>query len=159
MISIERSLQHMAWSNAAIFDELSKLPNEIYGLRAAEGEWPVGKILNHFIGAAEWFCYLLNGRPWTDQPKITSSEILTQMRSYLSELDQIILAESTKPDAEITFRGDNGEEERTTRGMVLAQAVTHTAEHKGQLATLLKANGFELNLDKFDLWNFDSKNR
>ena len=47
MISTEVSLKHMAWSNQLIFEEVSKLPEEIYGLKAAEGEWPVGKILTH----------------------------------------------------------------------------------------------------------------
>ena len=49
MITIEKALKHMSWSNQEIFNEISKLPSEAYGLRAAEGEWPIGKLLNHFV--------------------------------------------------------------------------------------------------------------
>jgi uncharacterized damage-inducible protein DinB len=157
-MSLDKSLRHMAWSNQEIFTALAEFPEEIYGLRSASGEWPVGKILNHFLGAAEWFCYLLARRDWTDLPKITNADVLLKMRDYLGELDQLIISESRVADGEIIFRGDSGSEERTTRSMVLSQAISHTAEHKGQLATILKVNGHHLDLDKFDLWNFESKN-
>ena len=157
MISIEKLLNHMAWSNQKIFDEFSKLPDGVYELTAADGEWPVGKILNHFISAAEWFRYLLTGENWTDQPNVTNSELLLRAQTYLGQLDQQIVGELAKPDGEITFRGDSGTEERTTRSLILSQAVMHTAEHKGQLAAILRQHGFHLDLDKYDLWNFQNQ--
>lgn len=156
MISIEKSLRHMAWSNQKIFEEISKMPDEVYGLSAADGEWPVGQILNHFLNAAEWFRYLLTKEEWTDLPRITNSLILLNSKTYLGELDTLLIEQANKPDGEIIFKGDSGSEERTTRAMVLSQAVMHTAEHKGQLATILKQHGFHLDLDKFDLWNYEA---
>lgn len=159
MISIEKGLKHMAWSNQEIFNEVSKLPADIYGLRAAEGEWPVGKLLNHFVNAGEWFRFLLTGQKWSELPRITNSEILQKMKVYLGEIDQTLIAEASKPDAEIRFTGDDGKEEKATRSLVLTQALMHTAEHKGQLATILKAHGHLLDLDKYDLWNYESKDQ
>ena len=46
MISLTKSLEHMAWSNQKVFEQLSKLPDDIYGLRAAEG---VEKVVNAFV--------------------------------------------------------------------------------------------------------------
>ena len=159
MITIAKSLRHMAWSNEQIFFELSQLPDDIYGLRAADGEWPVGKILNHFFVAAEWYRFLLTGEPWTEIPKITTARKLIETQPYLALLDQVLIAESKKDDAVITYTDDDGTQKSTTRALVLSQAVTHTAEHKGQLATILKANEFELNLDEYDLWKYESQGR
>lgn len=147
----------MAWSNQEIFSELAKLPQDIYPLTAAEGEWNVGRILRHFIVAAEWYCFLLIGRAWTDVPAINNAEDLEWARVALGELDSLLIAAVNVDDAGITYIDDDGNEKTTTRSMVLAQAVTHTAEHKGQLATILKVHGIDFNLDKFDLWFFEAR--
>jgi uncharacterized damage-inducible protein DinB len=158
MISIEKSLEHMAWSNQRIFEEFSKFSDEVYGLRAAEGEWPVGQILSHFLNAAEWFRYLLTKQEWTDLPQISNNQVLLESKQYLAELDLLIIAEAAKPDGPIHFRGDTGSEETTTRSLIFAQAPMHAAEHKGQLATILKQHGLQLDLDALDLWRFESRN-
>ena len=156
MITIEKALCHMAWSNQKIFSELASLPEEIFSLCAADGEWPIGKILNHFFAAAEWYRFLLTEKPWTEIPKITNSATMKQLQPYLAELDHALVNESLKSDAEISFTDDDGSKKMTTRSLVLSQAVTHTAEHKGQLATILRVHGFHLDLDKFDLWSFEA---
>lgn len=147
----------MAWSNQEIFSELAKLPQDIYPLTAADGEWNVGHILRHFIVAAEWYCFLLVGRTWTDVPAITSAVDLERARVALGELDFFLIAAVDVDDAGITYQDDDGSEKTTTRSMVLAQAVTHTAEHKGQLATILKVHGIDFNLDQFDLWSYEAR--
>ena len=156
MIALTNSLEHMAWSNQKIFEQLGKLPENIYGLRAAEGEWPLGKIVTHFLGAGEWYRFLLTETKWTELEKIQSHEILARSAKHLAELDKVMIDESLKSDGEITFIGEDDKEHKTTRGLVLAQAVMHTAEHKGQLATILKMHGFHLDLDALDHWSFAS---
>lgn len=146
----------MAWSNQKVFEELGKLPESIYGLRAAENEWPLGRIATHFLGAAEWYRYLLTGISWTELEKIENHKILSRSANYLEELDKLLIKESLLPDREITFIGDDGNEHKTTRSLVLSQAVMHTAEHKGQLATILKMHGWHLDLDALDHWSFAS---
>ena len=124
MITIEKALKHMSWSNQEIFNEISKLPSEAYGLRAAEGEWPIGKLLNHFVNAAEWFRFLLTGEKWLELPRITNPEVLIQMRDYLKIIDQTLIAEASKPDADVTFTGDDGELHKATRSLILSQALS-----------------------------------
>jgi uncharacterized damage-inducible protein DinB len=157
MITIEKSIKHMAWSNQEIFSALTKLPQDIYPLTAAEGEWNVGRILRHFIVAAEWYCFLLAGRAWTDVPAVAHAEDLERARMALGELDLLLIAAVSDDDAEIAYQDDDGNEKRTTRSMVLAQAVAHTAEHKGQLATILKVHGIDFNLDQYDLWSYEAR--
>lgn len=132
------------------------MPEVVYGLRAAEVEWPIGKFLNHFKIAGEWFRYLLIGEEWTELPRITNSDVLLKMATYLGKLDNVLIAAASGPDAELTFKGEDGTEQKTKTSMVLSQAVMHSAEHKGQLATILKAHGYSLDLDKYVLWNFES---
>jgi uncharacterized damage-inducible protein DinB len=153
MISITKSLEHMAWSNQQIFKALSELPEEIYGLRAAEGEWPVGGIVTHFLNAAEWYRYILTEIRWTDIEPIKSHEILRDSAVKLAEMDQVLIAQSLLSDDEISFLNENGPD-KTRRVVVLSQALSHTAEHKGQLATILKMHGYHLDLDALDHWTF-----
>lgn len=155
MITLDKALRHMAWSNQNIIKEISKFPDDIYALRAAIGEWPIGKILNHLVSAAEWYRFLLTDIKWTELPRISTSQMLLEVAPYLAELDKTLIEAASQSDAEIAFTNDEGGLELTTRSMVLTQAVTHTAEHKGQLATILRVNDFHLDLDKFDLWNFE----
>jgi uncharacterized damage-inducible protein DinB len=82
---------------------------------------------------------------------------LARSAKHLAVLDKVMIEESLKPDGEITFIGDDEKEHKTTRGLVLAQAVMHTAEHKGQLATILKMHGFHLDLDALDHWSFAAR--
>ena len=153
MISIEVSLKHMAWSNQLIFEEVSKLPADIYGLKAAEGEWPVGKILTHFISAAEWYKYCATGIDWEDAIPIKNHETLKSEAKRLAKLDEIIVAQSNRTDELCTYTDESGETSAPL-SVILAQAVNHTAEHRAQLSTILKMHGFHLDLDDKDLWAY-----
>jgi uncharacterized damage-inducible protein DinB len=146
----------MAWSNQQIFKALSELPEEIYGLRAAEGEWPLGRITTHLLGSGEWYRFILTGEKWTDLKSIRDHQILFDSAQHLANLDQILIEQSKLEDELIEFQNENGLD-KTTRSMVLSQAVMHAAEHKGQMATVLKMHGFSLDLDRFDLWSFESR--
>jgi len=80
MISLELSLKHLAWSNQKFFTMFLDFPDEVFGLKAADDEWPVGKILTHFAGSGEWYSYCLSGAQWTDLKPVTSGAIA---REYL----------------------------------------------------------------------------
>ena len=146
----------MAWSNQLIFKEISQLPEEIYGLRAAEGEWPVGKILTHFINAAEWYKYCATGIDWEDVTPIRSHNHLSQSAPKLANLDQIIVDQALRDDEPCTFI-DEGGERTVLLSIILSQAAIHTAEHRAKLATILKMHGHHLDLDDKDLWAFDNE--
>ena len=153
MISIEVSLKHMAWSNQLIFEEVSKLPEEIYGLKAAEGEWPVGKILTHFISAAEWYKYCSTGIRWEETIEISNHEILNKEAKRLATLDDILIRQAIREDQTCAFEDENGQTQ-VPLSVILAQTVSHTAEHRAQLSTILTMHGFRLDLDNKDVWAF-----
>ena len=158
MISIEKALRHMAWSNQLVFQEVSKLPEEIYGLKAAEGEWPVGRILTHFIGAAEWYKYCSTGVKWEDDIPIKNHQILLSEVKRLAKLDEILINQASREDEICTFE-DESSTNQVLLSVILAQAVNHTAEHKAQLSTILKMHGYHLDLDDKDVWAYESKNQ
>ena len=155
MISIEKALRHMAWSNQLVFQEVSKLPEEIYGLKAAEGEWPVGRILTHFIGAAEWYKYCSTGVKWEDDIPIKNHQILLSEVKRLAKLDEILINQASREDEICTFE-DESSTNQVLLSVILAQAVNHTAEHKAQLSTILKMHGYHLDLDDKDVWAYES---
>ena len=158
MISIEKALRHMAWSNQLIFQELSKLPEDIYGIKAAEGEWPIGRIITHFIAAAEWYRYCSTGITQDEIIPITNHQLLNSQAPRLAKLDEVLIAQAARQD-EICIYKDGDNEFKSPLSTILAQAVNHTAEHKGQLSTLLKVHGHFLDLDDKDVWAYESKTK
>jgi uncharacterized damage-inducible protein DinB len=108
MISINKSLKHMAWSNQEIFKELSNLPENIYELKAAEGEWTLGRIATHFLGSGEWYRYILTGQTWSDLSTIGTHEILIKSAHYLATLDQVLIDQSNLEDEILEFETENG---------------------------------------------------
>ena len=153
MISLEVALKHMAWSNQKVFHEISELPSDFYQLRAAEGEWPIGQLLTHLIGAAEWYRYCLTLEPWGEVVPINNHEILKLEAGKLAQLDHLLINQAQLDDDLMTFEDENGPS-TYRRSVILTQAQMHSAEHKGQIATILKAHGHHLDLDKFDVWAY-----
>jgi len=153
MISLEVSLRHLAWSNQKVFTYFSTAPDEVFGLTTAEGEWPVGRLLTHLAGSSEWYRYCLNGTLWTDLKPVTSSAVAAEYLPIMADLDQVLLDNVSLADEKLTIDAD-GEIINATRSLILSQAVVHAAEHKGQIATILKQHGHHLDLDELDVWVF-----
>ena len=156
MISLEVSLRHLAWSNQKVFTFFSGMPDEIFGLRAGEDEWPVGELLTHLVGSSEWYCYCLNGVRWTDLKPITSGTVAAEYLPIIAGLDQVLLENVSMADEALIIDAD-GETIHATRSLILSQAIVHAAEHKGQIATILKQHGHHLDLDALDVWAFMSE--
>tara|TARA_B110000503_G_scaffold135382_1_gene215885 strand:- start:580 stop:1068 length:489 start_codon:yes stop_codon:yes gene_type:complete len=153
MILVTTSLEHMAWSNQQIFKHFHQYPEDVYALAAAENEWSIGKLLTHFISTAEFLKHVLTGETRLDPPLIISSHHLIDSAKHLSKLDQLLIETSKLDDCEILYKNERGPA-KALRSTILSQAVAHTAEHKGQIATILKMHGFHLDLDAYDLWAF-----
>lgn len=158
MISLETSLKHLSWSNQKFFKLFSSMPDEVFGLRAADGEWPIGQLLTHLAGSGEWYRYCLTGELWTDLKPIENSAIATEYLPIIQELDSVLLRELEKPDEDLTIQGD-GEIIHATRSLILSQAVMHAAEHKGQIATILKLHGRHIDLDSLDVWSYITESK
>jgi len=153
MISLEVSLRHLAWSNQKVFTHFSTAPEEVFGLTAAEGEWPVGRLLTHLAGSSQWYRYCLNGTLWTDLKPIVNASVAAEYLPIMTDLDQVLFDNVALADEELTIDAD-GEIIKATRSLILSQAVVHAAEHKGQIATILKQHGHHLDLDELDVWAF-----
>lgn len=147
----------MRWSNQKMFAEFEKHSVEVFSLSAAPGEWNVGRILAHFLESADWYRYCLTGIKWEEMKVITDQTLLKSAAARLSTLDDLLIAQSETSDDAVQFH--DGEKEATAqKSLILGQAISHAAEHKGQLATILKTNGLNLDLDKLDLWSFATEN-
>ena len=157
MVSLEVSLRHLAWSNQKVFTNFSTAPDEVFGLRAAEDEWPIGQLLTHLAGSTEWYRYCLNGTLWTDLKPVTSSAVAAEYLPIMANLDQVLLDNVSFADEDLVIQAD-GEIIHATRALILSQAVVHAAEHKGQIATILKQHGHHLDLDALDVWVFLAEN-
>jgi uncharacterized damage-inducible protein DinB len=157
-ISLELSLRHLAWSNQKFFGYFGSQPDEVFGLRAAEGEWPVGKILTHVAGSGEWYSYCLSGTQWTDLKPITSGSIALKYLPIMAKLDAHLLENLALPDDKLEIEGEDGII-HATRSLILSQAVMHSAEHKGQIAAIMKQHGHHIDLDSLDVWSYVSQTK
>ena len=157
-ISLELSLRHLAWSNQKFFALFKDMPDEVFGLKAAEGEWPVGQILTHFAGSGEWYRYCLGGGGWTDLKPITSGAIALEYLPIMASLDGSLLENLSLPDEKLEIQGEDGII-HATRSLILSQAVMHSAEHKGQIAAIMKQHGHHIDLDGLDVWTFVSQTK
>lgn len=153
MISLETSLKHMAWSNQKVFTFFAEQPDDVFGLTAAEGEWPIGQLLTHLAGSGEWYRYCLNKTEWTDLKPIINGSVAKEYLAILAELDEVLIDAVNGPDLDLSIEGENGIITATT-SLILSQSVMHAAEHKGQIATILKQHGRHLDLDALDVWSF-----
>lgn len=158
MLNLELSLRHLAWSNQKFFKLFEDMPDEIFGLKAAEGEWPIGRLLTHLVGSGEWYRYCLEGTLWTDLKPITSGAIAMEYLPIVADLDEVLMRNQLLPDEDLVIQ----EDEKTlhaTRSLILAQAVMHAGEHKGQIATIMKQHGHHIDLDALDVWSFVSQTK
>ena len=76
-------------------------------------------------------------------------------RSHLGNLDSVLIDQATLPDESVSYVDESGPK-TVLRSLILAQTVSHTAEHKGQIAAILKMYGHHLDLDKYDVWSYNS---
>lgn len=160
MISLETSLRHLAWSNQKFFTLFADQSEEIFGLTAADGEWPLGRLLTHLAGSGEWYRYCLNGVMWTDLKPVINGSVAKEYLGIMAELDAVLLEFCNQPDKDLEIEGEDGIIHATV-SLILSQAVMHAAEHKGQIAAIMKQHGHHLDLDPLDVWSFihESKNK
>jgi uncharacterized damage-inducible protein DinB len=152
------ALKHLAWSNQKFFSYFGDMPDEIFGLKASEGEWPIGQILTHFAGSGEWYSYCLSGAQWTDLKPITSGQIALEYLPIMAKLDAHLLENLSLPDEVLDVESEEGII-HPTRSLILSQAVMHSAEHKGQIASIMKQHGYHIDLDALDVWHYVSRSK
>jgi uncharacterized damage-inducible protein DinB len=158
MISLETSLRHLAWSNQKFFTLFLDQPDQVFGLTAAEGEWPIRELLTHLAGSGEWYRYCLNGTTWTDLKPVVNGSVAKEYLAIMAELDAVLLEYVNSPDKDLDVEGEDGIIHATV-SLILSQAVMHAAEHKGQIAAIMKQHGHHINLDGLDVWSFINESK
>ena len=153
MISVKNSIEHLGWSNQKFFSYFATQPDDIFSLRAAEGEWCIGTLLSHIANSESWFRYCLTEVDWSDFHEITTGTMIKDYLQIMAELDAVLLDETSKPDRDLVINAGD-QIIHATRSLLLSQAVMHAAEHKGQIACILKQHGHHIDLDALDVWKF-----
>jgi len=153
MISLDVALKHLAWSNQKFLAQFAGQSDEVFALRAADGEWPIGQLLTHLVGSSHWYRYCLTGIDWTDLEPATNAKTVAEYGLMIAEIDQLLIENASLDDETLTVV--TGDESFTVqRSLILSQAVMHAAEHKGQIATIMKQHGHHIDLDELDVWAF-----
>jgi uncharacterized damage-inducible protein DinB len=157
-VTLYRSLEHMAWANAALFRVLAAQPEHTLSLTSPGSEWSVGAIAHHLITAAENYAQRLHGEPRVAKRDLpTSAADLQTLSKLLKVADEKLLDGAQRSgDDVITWISFGGDEISVPRWVLVNQAVHHATEHRAQIAAALAANGnSSLDLDALDVWTFN----
>lgn len=154
-----RLLRHMAWANQRVFDAVKGLPDLALGSYIVKEEWTASRILQHIVGGADFFVFCLTEAPMRERKLPESMTSLNSLQVQLAEFDSKFLSQSELPDERITIKENEGSWD-ALRSTILAQAISHAAEHRTQLIDALESKGFSpISLDDLDLWRFESFER
>ena len=152
----KRLLRHMAWANQRTYDAVKDLPDLALGAYIIKPEWTAGRILQHIVGGADFFVFCLTEASMRERKLPESMTDLNSLQVQLAEFDAKFLSQSELPDKRITIKENEGSWD-ALRSTILAQAITHAAEHRTQLIDALESKGFSpISLDDLDLWRFES---
>lgn len=155
----KRLLRHMSWANQRTYDAVKGLPDLALGSYIIKPEWTAGRLLQHIVGGADFFVFCLTEAPMRERKLPESMKDLNSLQVQLVEFDSKFLSQSELPDERITIKENEGSWD-ALRSTILAQAITHAAEHRTQLIDALESKGFSpISLDDLDLWRFESFER
>ena len=157
MITLERLLKHMAWSNQAVLKFLAELPDEALNAHVVKPEWNASEISGHIVSSSDWYVYRLTGREAMTIERPRSMADVRNLIPLAASFDASLLEEAVHADRQMTFKRESGDLQRW-RSTILSQAVHHATEHRAQLACALEAKGFAApDLDELDLWSYEAR--
>jgi uncharacterized damage-inducible protein DinB len=148
MIPIHGAIKYMAWADDKLFHFLRTIPAEAWKAKVNDDDWPVFGLAFHLIATVDWFCFELGYEPVIhDEP--SSVEELLALGTVWRDLNAILIQESLKDDELLSYEED-GNSYSVNRSSVLFEAFHHSVEHRVQIATALKSNGYSSpNLDEY----------
>ena len=154
--TLDQMLRHAAWANAALFKQLSGLPDAALSHTAPGSEWGVGAIAHHLVTAAENYAQRLHGEPRAPKRELPSSAAdIQQLAAELARADAKLREGAALDGAEVLrWTSFNGEPMAFPRWVLVNQSVHHATEHRAQIAGALAANGItSVDLDAIDVWS------
>lgn len=137
--TLDHVLSHNAWANRTLLEHCSTLGAGALDLGTAGTYGSLHATLQHIVGGEQFYIRLLTG------------EVLgTPLRKERRTLDELIaiagltgaraIDVAAKDDADRVI-GDREGDDWTTVGIVLAQLVHHSNEHRAQATTILGSHG------------------
>ena len=157
-ITLNRTLEHMAWANIQMFTVLAALPVDALAFTSPGSEWSVGAIAHHLVTAAENYAQRLHGEPRAEKRELPATIAdLAALAAAVRVADAKLHAGAQLPgDEMLTWISFGGEEIAVPRWVLVNQAVHHATEHRAQIAGALAANGnISLDLDALDVWTYN----
>jgi len=133
---IRRLFSYDDWANREVVTALQKL--EIPPLRSV-------RFLGHIVSAERLWLERLQSQkqtypvwpePSLDQCKLEVEELARLWRDYLASLDEDSLSVS------VTYKNTKGEPFTSQTQDILMHVILHSAYHRGQIATDMRAAGF-----------------
>ena len=111
-ITLNRTLEHMAWANTQMFTVLAALPADALVFTSPGSEWSVGAITHHLVTAAENYAQRLHGEPRAEKRELpTTIADLAALAAAVKVADAKLLAGAQLPGGEIiTWISYAGEE-------------------------------------------------
>ena len=76
----------------------------------------------------------------------------------MAKLDAVLYDNHLLPDEKLEIEGEDGII-HASRSLILSQAIMHSAEHKGQIAAIMKQHGHHIDLDSLDVWSYVSQTK
>lgn len=153
-ITLESSLQHVAWSERAFFSQLAEVPESLYAASYADPSWNVAHIATHIASGATWYEFCLTGIDHDVPPVPTTREEMVELGKYLAARTAVLVQHSSLDDETLHVVAPD-EEFDVLRSTLLMQAVHHSVEHRAHIASALEANDCHvLDLDALDAWAF-----
>lgn len=140
---LRHALRYEGWATLALIDHCGKLSKDQLSLTSPGTYGLIEQTLAHLVGSQEFYIYALTGRRPTEPLQPMDDVDLDAVRRHASAaralLDQLA-AEGVDPDSEAhsVWRGSR------RRGVIAAQLLSHGAEHRGQVNSILGARGIEL---------------
>ena len=154
MADMTTALRHLRWADDLLFEQLAALPSRALDATYGPQNWTVAHLAQHIVGSAEWFCFCLTGRQWSELALPKTPADLNSLGRQLRALNDALMLEISKADEVVHFEDENGPRS-ALRSIILAQACYHSTEHRTQIACALEVNGIPgITLDDYDLWAF-----
>ena len=141
---LTRFFEHNTWANLALLDFCERLSDEQLDAKAIGGYGSIRETLVHIIGAEVSYVVRVNGRlpprPFA-RNQLPGFDVLKEAARWTGD-ELLQLALSARADTMVVEREGRLGAEYTLASLIV-QAITHSVEHRTQIATIITQLGME----------------
>lgn len=150
---LDKLFAHNAWANLKLLDFCAGLSDEQLDAKAVGGYGSIRDTLVHIFGAEISYVERVNGKlpPQPFAPdEFPGFAVLKDTARWTSD-ELLQLARSARADTLVVERWPEGAEQYTLASLIV-QAITHAAEHRMHIATIVTQLGMEP--PDVSVWNY-----